>query len=118
MRRATCRSLGPTRSSSVTARLVIHQYDLELDVGQQAVPTWPYALWDQQVEASILEAAWQLAIVGHGCQKRFRALGCGAAGAYLTAVRRFHWTTLDFHTILTRDCTQIDLLGMAPRTAG
>ena len=81
--------LGPSKGSSVTARLAIHQCDPAYDLTVKVIKTWVHAVWDQQVESSVMAAAWRRAqghVVGQKLAPR------GAVGAFATALKQVGWS--------------------------
>ena len=115
MRVAAAAVLGLTKGISVTARLAIHQCDPARYLAMRAIKTWVDAVWDQQVEATVMSSAWRRA------KNRFESSAmtpsaCGAAGAFLIAIKQVEWASPAYNVLITRQGQPLRLETVDPKT--
>ena len=114
MRSAAAKMLGKSGGASVTARLAANRCDPNYEVALKLVKTWASAIWDQQVEVDVMEAAGKQAAGKPDRAKRQAA--CGAVGAYHAALQLAGWRAPSHAVVITRNGTPLNLTADAPRT--
>ena len=102
LRVQSARAIGPIAGRSTSARLLLEGMDTGEALATKTTMAWVNGLWDQIVEPSVMQRAWQ-----HACahnlwdDRRGRGSVAGAA-AYLGHVEKLGWTTPSFDSLRTR----------------
>ena len=116
MRRDAARAFGPLRGRSTTARLAVNRCDPALQIVGKPIASWCQAVWDARIPSDTLQSAWKFASCRMIQSGKPSVSAGGAAGAFISAIRRIHWTAPSFDHVRTRDGTVIDLAATAPYT--
>ena len=117
MRRDAARAFGPLRGRSITARLAVNRCDPAQQIVSKPIAAWCQAVWDARVSTDTLQSAWKYASCRMIQSGRPSVSAGGAAAAFISAIRRIHWSSPAFDHVRTRDGTVINLTATAPYTA-
>ena len=85
------------------------------DLTVEVVKTWADAIWDRQVEATVMSAAWVRA-KGRNESRGPTAQACGAAGAYVAALKQVGRTSQAYNVVVARQGHPLRLDTVDPKT--
>ena len=81
----------------------------------KVVKTGVGAVWDQQVERTVMAAAWRRAKI-QGIGSLLESTLCGAVGAFCVALKQAGWSAPAFNVVLTRQGHHLHLNNVDPKT--
>ena len=98
----SAKAIGPVAGRSTSARLLLEGMDVGEMLAIKTIMAWVNGLWDQLVEPSIMQRAWQYACAHNLWNDRQSRGSVAGAAAYLEHVEKLGWTTPSFDSVRTR----------------
>ncbi len=96
-------ALGPMGGRSVWGRLGVRGMDHRIGLVLAPVRAWLEAVWEQEVDADDMLAAWRYAQRVTGLSARPHRMAVGAARSYVAALTRLGWQSPSVDAVLTRE---------------